>query len=89
MGPIIDGLIGAGSVVLTGLVTAVAALMIRLWRTPKRVERLEVAIPVLIRATLVQLRCLKAGKCNGEADETISEVEAFLSNNVISVKEKK
>lgn len=80
--------IGAASLALAGLIAFFASTIIRLWHTPKRLDRLEAVIPVIVRSLLAILRCQKAGVCNGETDGAIAEIEALLSNGIVSQKAK-
>lgn len=50
MSPETEGiLIGSGAIVFAGLLTYVATQLARLWRTPKRLDRLERIIPTMAR----------------------------------------
>ena len=78
--------IGVGSAILTGLIAFLAATVVRLWHTPKRLDRLEKVVPVIVRSLLAILRCQKAGVCNGDTDAAISEIEQLLSEGIVSQK---
>ena len=79
-------LIGAASIIAAGLLTTVAAQLMRLWHTPKRLDRIETLIPPLLRAIMCLLKNQKAGKCNGTTDATIEELEALLTDQSVSQK---
>ncbi len=80
--------IGVGSTVVTGMVLWIAAALARVWRTPKRLDRVEAILPVLLRSNLAMLRCQKAGTCNGDTDAAIRDIETLLTNAAVSQKGK-
>lgn len=51
--------IGVGSAVATGFIAFLTAHMIRQWSSPKRLDRLEKVIPVMVRSMLAILKCQK------------------------------
>lgn len=79
-------LIGVASTVGASLVLGGAALICRVWHTPKRLDRLERLLPPMVRAVLVLLRTQKTGSENGELDNSIHELEDVLSDGAISQK---
>jgi len=83
---VLDALYGAGAIVIAAVLAFFAAAIARVWHTPKRLDRLEIAVPVMIRAMLSILRCQKAGTCNGETDASIKEIEDMLSKGAVSQK---
>jgi hypothetical protein len=87
--PEVSGIIiGVASTAGAGALAFLVSTLARLWHTPKRLDRLERVVPVIIRSLLAILRCQKAGVCNGETDEAISEIENLLSEGIVSQKAK-
>jgi len=81
----IEGIaIGVGSAAVFAFLVFLTSQIVRLWHTPKRIDRLERVVPVIFRSLLAILRCQKAGVCNGETDEAISEIETLLSDGIVS-----
>jgi hypothetical protein len=78
--------LGVGGTLLTAFLVFLAGSIVRAWHSPKRLDRLELAIPVMIRGMLAVLRCQKDGRCNGETDEAIGEIEEMLSEGIVSQK---
>ena len=81
-----DALLGVAGTLLAGLIVFFVSSVIRLWHTPKRLDRLERITPVLLRAMLAVLTCQKQGTCNGKTDEAIDEINALLTNGAVSQK---
>ena len=101
MGPVTEGiLIGAGGLVAFALLSTIAALLIRMSHVPKRVDRLEAAVPIMLRGLMsildgqiVSVACIQAKKCNGELEDLIEtdrrfkqEIQDFLAGKAISQK---
>jgi len=101
MSPEVSGIIvGAASIVGAGLLTWLAATLVRLWRLPKRMDRVEAISPLLLRAVmilfdvnLIEVRCQQGKSCNGDLDEAVNkmgafrkEMDSFLSGAAISQK---
>jgi hypothetical protein len=79
-------LIGVLSTVGASILVYAVITLERLWHTPARLDRIELIVPIMIRALLAILRCQKAGVCNGETDAAISEIEHHLSLSTLSKK---
>ena len=82
----VDALLGVGGTLLAGLVVFFVSSIVRLWHTPKRLDRLERIMPVTLRALLAVLSCQKRGTCNGETDAAIEEINQLLTNGAVSQK---
>jgi len=102
MGPIIEGaIIGALAIVIAGLAAWTASAISRLWHLPKRIDRMEAILPLVLEnqgAVLDGLaslaRCIENKACNGELeslDKIImaakEKMRVFLSGAAISKKE--
>lgn len=79
--------VGAGGLLIAGAVVALTKPVRRIYHAPKRIDRLEFVAPVQLRATLALLKAVKAGKSNGDTDGAIAEIEAMLTDGIISRKE--
>ncbi|MBZ5672307.1 MAG: hypothetical protein LAO04_21625 [Acidobacteriia bacterium] len=83
MNPVTEGIfIGVCSALLITFLTFLSASLVRMWHAPKRLDRLEKVVPVIIRSLLAILRCQKAGICNGNTDDAIKEIEDLLSEGL-------
>ena len=90
MGPIAEGIvIGIGGTLGASVCGMVAATMVRLWRSPKRIDRIERLIPPMARALLVILRVHMGEEINGEMKDILKELDGVLTDGAISQKEKK
>ena len=87
MSPLLQEAIGAGfGGAVTLLIVAIIVFAGKLGHLPKRADRLEAVIPPLLRAVLALLKCQKEGKCNGDIELSISELNKLMSDGVISKK---
>jgi hypothetical protein len=90
MGPIAEGIvIGIGGSLGATTLGIAGATMVRLWRTPKRVDGIERIIPPMARALLVLIRVHLGEKVNGEMKGVLKELDNVLTEGAISQKEKK
>lgn len=87
MNSILQEAIGAG---LGGLVTLLIVSIVqnrgKIGRLPKRVDRLDVVVPPLLRAVIALLQCQKEGKCNASVDESIDELNRLMTDGIVSRK---
>lgn len=93
MSPEVTGiLIGACSLLAAAILTALGAAIIRLWRTPKRIDRLERMIPPLTRGVWALLG-EHVRDSNGDSSQEIKDAYAGLTDivtdGVVSQKENK
>ncbi len=90
MGPIAEGIvIGIGGTLGATAVGMMGATMKRLWRTPKRIDRIEKMIPPMARALLVMLRVHMGEDVNGDMKAILKELDDVLTDGAISQKESK
>lgn len=84
----IEMLTGAGAAVLGGLVVGGAVALRRVWRSPKRLDRIERLIPCLLRATYAMLVCQKdCGMGNGAVEAALQEVQRLVTDGAVSMKD--
>ena len=80
-----DIIVGAGASVLGGLVVGGAVALRKLWRTPRRLDRIERLIPALLRAVqallIVQRDC---GAGNGAVNDSLEELQQLVTNGAVS-----
>jgi hypothetical protein len=76
---------GAGGTLGAGAAAFLFAAIIRVWKTPKRIDRLERAVPILLRSTIILLRCQKN---EPGVESVIAEMDDFLSDASMSQKAK-
>jgi hypothetical protein len=90
MGPIAEGIvIGIGGTAGAAALGMLATTMRRLWKTPKRLERIERLIPPIARALLVMLRVHMGEEVNGDVKAILKELDEVLTDGAVSQKEKK
>ncbi len=82
-------LIGAASLALAGLLTWVGVHLGRLWRTPKRLDRIEGIIPVLIRGMWAILKVHINGNTDEDVSSAFKELTKAVTDGVVSQKEKR
>jgi len=85
-----DGIIiGIGSTVGALILVALAALVARQWRSPKRIDRLERVVPILTRGVWALLG-LHVQEHNGdvapEITDAYSDLTKIVTNGVVSQK---
>jgi uncharacterized membrane protein YccC len=76
-----------GIVVTVGatLVIALAAALIRLWRSPKRLDRLEAVVPAMARGIMLLLRSHQAaGKAKKEVQDALDELQKLTTDMMVS-----
>ena len=89
MGPVAEGIvIGIGGTLGATIVGMVGATMRKLWKTPKRVDRLERLLPTMARALLILLRIHAGEDVNGDIKTVLNELDGVLTNGSVSLKEK-
>jgi len=86
----IDGIIaGIGSTVGALILVGLVALVVRQWKTPKRVDRLERIVPVLTRGVWALLG-LHVQEHNGdvprEIQDAYSKLTEIVSDGIVSQK---
>lgn len=82
MNPELSGvLIGAGSIVGAAILVALAAAIIRVWRTPKRLDRLERVVPPIARG-LWALLGEHVRDHNGDTSPEVAEAYKLLTEVV-------
>ena len=93
-------LLTLGSTLLLTMIIWLSARMARVWKTPKRVDRLEAVQPhimnvldVVIEVLALDIRALQGHKINGELSEaqrkmaeTREEYRKFINEAVVSKK---
>ncbi len=83
----VEGIIvGIASTIGIGILTWLCAALIRLWRTPKRIDRLEKLIPPIARGLLALLEVHKGEGTNGNVKEAHEELQGLLCNQAVSQK---
>lgn len=90
MGPIFQEIIGAGfGGAFTILIVALVQSRGNVSRLPKRIDRLEMIAPPLLRAVLSLLKCQKQGSCDDSIEDSISELNEMMTSGVVSRKDKR
>lgn len=97
MSEVLSGVAGA---VLIAVIMAVHRAVGRTSKVPKRVDRIESIVPLLMKGQVAQmdillvlLKCTQGQKCNGDLEEAVDEIKKmreehveFLSTHAVSVK---
>ncbi len=80
-----DIIVGAGASVLGGLVVGGALVLRKLWRTPRRLDRIERLIPALLRAVQALLIAQRdCGAGNGAVNDSLEELQQLVTNGAVS-----
>ncbi len=80
-----DIIVGAGASVLGGLVVGGAVALRKLWRTPRRLDRIERLIPALLRAVQALLIAQRdCGAGNGAVNDSLEELQQLVTDGAIS-----
>lgn len=82
-------LIGAGAIILAGLLIWISSQLAHLWHTPKRLDRIEGIIPILARGVWAILKVHINGNSDGDVVEAFRELSKAVTDGVVSQKEKK
>ena len=90
MGPIGEGIIiGIGSTAGVGIITMVGTTLARVWKTPKRLDRIERLVPILLRGMWAVLK-MHVDEQNGSTDPDIkrafSELTEIVTDGAVSQK---
>jgi hypothetical protein len=92
MGPIEEGIvIGIGSTAGLGILTFLITALNRVWKTPKRLDRVERVLPVIARgvwALLGEHVREHNGDASPEITQAYTELTDVVTNGVVSQKTK-
>ena len=76
--------IGAGAILLAGLLTWLGVALARLWKVPKRIDRIEAMNPMMLEALMllfdvnvIELECQQGKECNGDLTIAVNSIKAF------------
>jgi hypothetical protein len=77
-------MIGVISAVATAMLIFLSATIVRLWHSPKRLDRLDRLIPTMARALLVLLQRHVNDSPDSEAEIALTELKAILTDGAVS-----